>query len=102
MLLVVIPYALEKYFWDVDAKNLDAQKNKSYIIERVLEYGDTDAVRWMKNIYPVLQIIEVLKRSRALSQKSAHFWALFFEVPESEILCFSKQFRMRSRAIWNR
>ena len=98
----MIPQFLEKYFWDVDAKKLDVQKNKSYIIERILEYGDTDAVRWMKNTYAVSQIVEVLKRSRALSQKSAHFWAVFFEVPESEILCFSKQFQMRSRAIWNR
>ena len=97
-----LPPFLKKYFWEVDFKTLDAKKHDAYIIERLLEYGDTDAVKWLLTTYHSKTIIRVLKNSRSLSKKSAHFWALFFGVPESEILCFLKPFRMRSKAIWNR
>ncbi len=97
-----LPPFLKKYFWDIDFKTLNVKKHASYIIERLLEYGDSDVVKWMLNVYPAETIINVLKNSRSLSLKSARYWALFFEVPESEILCFSKSFRMRSKVIWNR
>lgn len=97
-----LPSFLKKYFWEVDFKILDTKKHRTYIIERILEYGDTDAVRWLLTAYPAKIIIGVLKNSRSLSKKSAHFWALFFGVPESKILCFLKPFQMHSKAIWNR
>lgn len=97
----MIPQFLHKHFWEVDASKADIQKRAHYIIERLLEYGDVDAVKWMVRTYPKKTIIEVLKTSRALSKKSANYWALVFDVPKSEILCFSKQFQKSSRAIWN-
>ena len=98
----MLPAFLEKYFWDSDISKADVKENAPYIIERILEYGDMDAVRWMMGAYARESLIEVLKHSRSLSRKGAHFWALFFEVSEQEIKCLSKQFQARSRAIWNR
>jgi|SRR3989338_4345738 len=97
-----LPKFLNKYFWDVDTEFLDAEDRANYVIERILENGDTDAVNWVFSAYPKELISEVLKNSRSLSLKSAHFWSLILGVPKNEILCFSKQFRTLSRAIWNR
>jgi len=98
----MLPAFLKRYFWDTDMKGLDKDEHAQYIIERILEHGDTDALQWMTRSYSRESIIEVLKHSRSLSRKRAHLWALFFEVPEADVECLSKQFQNRSRAIWNR
>lgn len=89
----MIPQYLFRYFWEVDASKVDVQKRARYIIERILEYGDMDAVKWMFNMYPKKVIVEVLKSSRSLSRKSANHWALIFEVLKSQILGLSKNFK---------
>lgn len=97
----MLPKNFNRYFWEIDTTKLDTKKRAYYIIERILEYGDTEAVKWMLETYPKDIIIGVLKTSRALSLKSANYWAIIFNTPTSQILCFSKQFRKTSRAIWN-
>ncbi len=100
--ILMIPAFLHKYFWDTDAKKLDVKKSAPYIIERILEYGDRDAAQWMIQIYEREAVVQVLRRSRALSLKSASFWGFLLKVPKSRIVCLSKQFRTRSRVIWSR
>ncbi|MBI3442150.1 MAG: hypothetical protein HY007_00035 [Candidatus Sungbacteria bacterium] len=98
----MLPPFLDKYFWDTDPKKLDVKKNEPYIVERILEYGDQDAAQWMMRTYGRETVIKVLRQSRALSVKSASFWSFLLRIPKSSIVCLSKQFRMRSRAIWSR
>jgi hypothetical protein len=42
-----LPKALHRYFWDVDAKRLNIRKYRQFIIERILEFGDEKAIRWV-------------------------------------------------------
>ncbi len=63
-------------FWDADLSKLDIETHQQYIIERVLEYGDNDAARWIFERYRLKVILDVLNSSRALSPKSANFWNL--------------------------
>jgi hypothetical protein len=76
----VVPEHFSHLFWDTSLKNIDLKKNADYIIERILEYGELDAVQWMQQIYPGRTIIEVLQRSRVISDKSRNFWKLWFGV----------------------
>lgn len=71
-----IPSYLTKYFWGDDIKQLNVNKNQKYIIETLLEIGNSDALRWLfstideqtiKNFLPTLK----------LSKKSAHFWNIY-------------------------
>lgn len=96
-----LPQFLYTHFWEANPEKIDIRTQAYYIIERILEYGDTEAVQWMLKAYQKNIIIDVLKTSRALSLKSANYWAIIFNTPKSQILCFSKQFRKTSRAIWN-
>lgn len=73
-----IPDKLRTLFWDTDIKNIHIKQHAKYIIERILEYGDMDAIRWMQGIYPLEIIIEVLKFSRQISDKSRNFWRIWF------------------------
>jgi len=96
-----IPTFAQKYFWDVDAQKLDADKYATYIIERLLEWGNLPAARWLLQRYSRRKIIGVLKKTRALSRMSANFWAVYFSVPRNEIRCLSKRYPKQPNAGWN-
>jgi len=66
-------------FWDIEPDRLDLQRNKEYVIERILELGDERAVRWLFSKYPRSEIIKVLASSRRISRKSANYWSLILE-----------------------
>lgn len=42
-----IPEFLRVLFWDTDPASMDLWNHKKFIIERILEFGDEDAYRWM-------------------------------------------------------
>lgn len=96
-----IPPFAQKYFWDVDARKLDADKYATYIIERLLEMGNPRSARWLLQRYSRRKIIGVLKKTRALSRMSANFWAVYFGLPRSEIRCLSKHYQKQHNAVWN-
>jgi len=73
-----IPSELFKYFWDVDAKALNIRQQSRFIIERVLELGDLKALWWTQKQYPTSLIIGVCRTSRRPSQRSRHFWTVWF------------------------
>jgi len=97
-----LPKALHRYFWDVNPDNIDLAKNRRYVIERLLELGDPEAVSWMKNCFSQDEIVQVLKNARALTKKSANFWANIFGISRHDLACFSKQSQETSNIIWNR
>lgn len=68
---------------------LDAEAYPSFVVERLLEYGDLPAVRWLLAIFSPQEIIRVLQTSRRLSPFSANFWALYFDVEKENVLCLS-------------
>ena len=95
-----LPAHLKKYFWDTDFRSIDSKKNAQYIIERVLEYGDEKALSWLKKNMRRQFIKEVLMHTRALSPRSANFWAFIFGVPRDKILCLKKPFLERRSRHW--
>lgn len=96
-----IPQFARRYFWDVDARKLDANKYSTYVIERLLELGNTQTARWLLHRYSRREIIGVLKKTRALSRMSANFWAVYFGLPRSEIRCLSKHYQKQHNTVWN-
>lgn len=35
-----LPEFLREYFWDVDFEGIDLEKDRVYVLRRILEYGD--------------------------------------------------------------
>lgn len=64
---------LKKYFWDVDFKELDLNKDQVYILKRILEYGDERAVAWAWKNFGKKYWVEALK-SREVSPVTRNFW----------------------------
>lgn len=95
-----LPEFLSKYFWDIDFKKLDAGKYPYYVIERILEYGDERAAKWMMENFRKPQIKYTLKKRRGISKKSAVYWALMLNIPKEKILCLSKQYQSKFKKTW--
>ncbi len=83
----IIPSGIKRLFWDVEKEGVKIQAHRFYIIKRVMDYGNMANVQWMMRTYTADEIREVLKKSRGLSRKSAHYWATYFQVPIKEVEC---------------
>lgn len=67
----------QSLFWDVDPATIDLEKNARYVIERVLDFGTGEEVRWMFKQYPRGKIAEVLTLPRStVMPKSRALWEL--------------------------
>lgn len=75
-----VPERFHYLFWDVSAERINLRENASYVIERVLELGDLEALAWIERIYPSAKIIETLLMSRKIREKSRNFWKIWFGV----------------------
>lgn len=95
-----MPGFLKKYFWDVNFSKLDKDKYPYFVIERILEYGDKRALKWMRKNFEQVQIKNVLRTSRNLFLKSANFWQLIFGLDKDEILCLKESSQRKQDPIW--
>ncbi|MFA6554059.1 MAG: hypothetical protein WCS89_00975 [Candidatus Paceibacterota bacterium] len=70
----------ESLFWDTNPAKIDLDKNARYVIERVLEYGRLDEVRWLFKQYSKDAIKKVMELPRVqLSSKSKNLWSLVLQ-----------------------
>lgn len=96
----MLPQNLKKYFWEVDTDSLEIEGNAEYIISRILEYGDREAVSWLlKNFKPAL-IKKILRESRFFSRRTANFWRLLFNMDKNKILCLRRFYQKKQGNVW--
>jgi len=81
----MIPSQLSPLFWDVDLVTFNPEAYPGYTIFRILEYGDRDAVEWLRARFSKDEICQVVRNERRLSARSATFWALVYGIPEEEV-----------------
>jgi hypothetical protein len=81
----MIPECLRTLFWDTNLDNFDLLAFPTYTIARILEYGDQDAVAWLKKTFSETQIVNVVRTERRLSRRSANFWALVYGVSPDQV-----------------
>lgn len=72
-----IPPYITKYFWGDNLNDLDTERNKTYIVQTLLNIGDRDALRWMFSHYPKTYVAELIP-SLKLDPRSRNFWNLYF------------------------
>lgn len=70
----------QELFWDVDPKTIDSKKHARYIIERILDFGDTKEVAWLAHQYPAQSIRRVMTLPRTqIHRKSKNLWSPVFQ-----------------------
>lgn len=81
----MIPRHLRSLFWDVSLETFDPTCFPDYTIFRILEYGDKEAVAWLKQTFTEETIRRVIVGERRLSPRSANFWALAYGIPSDGV-----------------
>lgn len=66
----------QSLFWDVDPKTIDPKKHARYIIERIMDFGTDEEVRWMWHYYPKSLLHDVAENSRVIHDKTRPLWLL--------------------------
>ena len=79
------------YFWDVDLLKLDAEKSKRLIIERVINLGNLDEIKYIREYWGDGEITEIICNLNFLDPKTLNFVSLLFDVPKDKFKCYTKK-----------
>ena len=66
-------------FWDLNPEKIDAERNAEYIIERILDLGHDDEVRWVRKFYDISLIKKVVDNPRRLRSDTKKLWTLMLQ-----------------------
>ena len=97
---MTIPKSLHHLFWDVDVKKLDPEKKAYFVINRLLDKGNIEAVRWIKNTFNTKQIRYTLENMRDFSLRSGSFWGLIYHIPLYKLKCFQEPYLTTRKTLW--
>lgn len=78
-------------FWDVDREKLSLPQNKSFIIQRVLEYGVLNDWQLIKDKIGINEIADVAVELGNLDFKALSFISLVSGVPKEKFRCYTTQ-----------
>ena len=87
-----IPLSLQPYFQEYDLKDLHLQRDANLIIQRTLEYGTWDEVRWLFKAYTRQRIQRFLREhgERWLKPSTFNYWRKLLGVRRWQAAPFGK------------
>jgi len=94
----MLPFRRE-LFWDIDFANLNLEKHKRLIIERVLTLGNLEEFRQLLVIYKAEIIRQTIMELGYLDPKTMNFVISFFEIDKNQLRCYTK--KQSTQQHWN-
>lgn len=89
---------LKRLFWDRKLLNQDLEDYPIWVLERVLEYGSLEDVRFLVARMGRKKFLEIVTRVRFKSSKAENFWKLILQ--REGISCMKKSSRKEARPCW--
>jgi hypothetical protein len=86
-------------FWDVDREELDIEKHRAFIVQRVLERGHDSDWMFLKRYYTIDEIVETARNLRSLEPTALAFAACIGNVEKESFRCYT--WRQSNPAHWN-
>jgi len=81
------PSLRKTLFWDIDPATLDFKKNAQFIIGRVLDFGNLDEWRAIRDYYGLKRIKEAARKHIFSDFRSPNFWALILKILPKDLKC---------------
>jgi len=75
-------------FWDMDVDLLDVETNSAQLIQRVLEYGELDDWRKIREFYGLERIANDCKKLRSLNPKALSFVCAITGTKKEDYRCY--------------
>ncbi|MBU1966974.1 hypothetical protein KJ707_02355 [Patescibacteria group bacterium] len=98
--MLSVPQKFQPLLPSSEVKNLDAGRDKKYIISSFLKNATLDAWRWMLEVYQQQDIIEVVKTSAQLKEKDVNFWTGYFHISRKEVRCLQLKSQRTPKSSW--
>jgi hypothetical protein len=95
------PAGVARFFCEIQWEDRIADEYPFYVVERLIENGNMEAVRWVRRRYGDDFLREVVCRSRNISRQTARYWQNVLDIPEEQILCLSKSWLNRPNRFWD-
>ena len=86
-----MPFFTPACFWNADYKKLDIEKDKNYIISRVINGGLEKDIHTLFKIYGYETMKEEIIRISYMSKKTLNYWSIIFNVKKENFKAFSKR-----------
>ncbi len=81
---MAIPPDVIKLFWDVRKSTTDLERHSTFVILRVLNFGDVAGLNWLRKTYHDHKIEQVVKAKKGLTPKALMFWTNYFGIKLEE------------------
>ncbi len=78
-------------FWDVDLESVDLEKNRKWLVKRVLEKGELQDWKRLKQVYDREELREAVMTMRSLERRALSFACAVLEIDQTETRCFMNQ-----------
>jgi len=86
----LLPDHFRAYFWDSRFTGRELLDWPEHTIERVLEYGQWEDIRFLREIVGDEAIRSVVKSSRRLFPRTVNLWTILLNISRRETFCFQK------------
>ena len=98
---MTVPREHHWVFWDTDATALDVDRDRDYIIPRILEHAGIEQVRWLLSAIGPEAIHRFLRDvgHSEIGERTLRFWRAFFNA-ESEEWANPASWRKTSGGPW--
>ena len=90
-----LPKEFKTYFWDSNFKDLNPQKHPQFVLARLLDMGNTQAVRWSLQYYSTQDIKTLLTTTKNISRKSANYWSKTLNINSQQVPCLQKPYHQQ-------
>ncbi|MCX8053381.1 MAG: hypothetical protein N3B12_06200 [Armatimonadetes bacterium] len=82
-----LPDNFRRFFWDCDFSSLSWRRHRSFIIRRLLELGDLEAIRWLIGKTGARGIEKWLRTHHGggLEPMRLRFWQARLDIPASVV-----------------
>lgn len=74
----LFPPAVTILLWDVDPERVDLERDRWFIMERVMSRGSWEAMRWLRSRYEVEALADFVRTQgpNRLTPRDLAYWAL--------------------------
>ncbi len=93
------PQIAERLFWDVKVEVLDFEKDRLYVIDRVMNYGGWNDFLEVLRFYGAEVIRTEIVRSSYLKKDVLNFICFYFDLKPTDFKCYTR--RQSHRELWD-
>ena len=81
-----LPESLRPLFWDCDFASVNLGEHRNFVIRRILDRGDWDAITWLRRTLGDVVIRDwfLAKHGGGLDPRKLRFWELILDLPKEE------------------